>query len=118
MLSLGSHGTTVRNIKLDVEMAILSSDITNSTDSKRMRGSVMNFLPRKGYGFIQDEDGAKVFVHFSDIRSKDYRTLVQGEEVEFVRIRSDKGYQAVDVVRLNPPITTDTPPIVGNKKTW
>ena len=96
----------------------MSSDLSNPSDDERMRGVVMNFLARKGYGFIQGEDGVKAFVHFSDIRSQDYRTLVQGEEVEFTRRKSDRGFQAFDVVRLNPPLEDDTPPIMGDKKTW
>lgn len=96
----------------------LNYELKKSAGDKRIRGIVTNFLARKGYGFIQGEDGIKFFVHFSDIRSTDYRTLVQGEEVEFTSHKSDKGFQALDVVRLNPPLKDDPPPIMGDRKTW
>jgi CspA family cold shock protein len=68
-----------------------------------MRGKVVNFLSRKGFGFILGEDGEQVFVHFSDISGSGYKSLVEGEEVEYSVENSPKGKKAIDVVRLNPP---------------
>ena len=73
---------------------------------EKMRGVVANFLARKGYGFIRTPEGENVFVHYSHIKSKarkDYRTLVPGEEVEFYVTQDERGLQAREVVRLNPP---------------
>jgi len=70
--------------------------------NQRVRGVVINFLPRKGFGFLQSERGEKVFVHYSNIKGKDYRTLVTGEEVEFLIIEDERGLQAREVVRLKP----------------
>ena len=85
--------------------------------SLRFKGVVVNFLPRRGYGFIMGEDGVKVFVHYSDIKGKSYRTLMQGEEVEYDCIQGPKGLQAVHVVRLNPPPDVELPPL-DSGRTW
>ena len=85
---------------------------------ERFRGVVTNFLSRKGYGFIDSESGERLFVHYSDIRGKAYRTLIAGEEVEFSRVQGRKGMQAVDVERLNPPEVEDLPPLSDLDRTW
>lgn len=66
----------------------------------RERGHVKWFNATKGYGFISREQGEDVFVHFSAIQGSGYRTLDEGEEVEFEVEQSPKGPQAVNVVRL------------------
>jgi CspA family cold shock protein len=65
--------------------------------SKRVTGVVKWFNASKGYGFIQLDDGRDVFVHFSAIRSDGYRTLKEGQKVEFTLKEGDKGLQAEDV---------------------
>lgn len=62
-----------------------------------VRGVVSNFLPRKGYGFLQSQEGTKVFVHYSDIKGMDYKTLNQGDEVVYDVVQGAKGLQAVNV---------------------
>ncbi len=66
--------------------------------SERYRGTVKWFDNRKGYGFIQrdgfDED---IFVHFREIRGEGFKTLFEGQQVEFGLIERDKGYAAQDV---------------------
>ncbi len=90
----------------------------NSTDHQdRILGKVINFFSRKGYGFILGENGVKVFVHYSDIRGREYRTLTAGEPVEYAVQQGPKGIQAVDVVRLDPPETNELPSLIGGK-TW
>ena len=64
-----------------------------------MKGTVKWFNDSKGYGFIQQPDGEDVFVHFSAIESEGFRTLAEGEEVEFEIRDSEKGLQATSVVR-------------------
>jgi cold shock protein len=64
----------------------------------RVVGTVKWFDNAKGFGFIEREDGDDVFVHFSAIRGDGFRTLVEGQQVEFVITESQKGLQADDVV--------------------
>jgi CspA family cold shock protein len=64
------------------------------------RGKVKWFNDTTGYGFIEQESGADVYVHFSAIQMEGFRTLVEGDEVEFVISPSDKGLHASKVVRL------------------
>lgn len=61
-------------------------------------GTVKWFNNTKGYGFISRDDGDDVFVHFSAIRAEGYRTLEEGQRVEFTVVEGDKGPQAQDVV--------------------
>jgi CspA family cold shock protein len=58
------------------------------------QGTVKWFSNEKGYGFIEREDGDDLFVHFSEINIDGYRTLAQGQKVEFEITQGDKGLQA------------------------
>ena len=62
------------------------------------KGTVKWFNAAKGYGFIQRENGEDVFVHFSAIQSDGYRTLEEGQRVEFEITQSDRGAQADKVI--------------------
>ena len=61
------------------------------------RGAVKWFDDRKGYGFIAREGGQDIFVHFSAIQSAGFKTLTEGEEVEFEIVNGPKGEQATNV---------------------
>ncbi len=63
-------------------------------------GRVKWFDERKGFGFIEREDGSDVFVHFRAINSEGYKTLAEGQEVEFEVEEGEKGPQAVNVNAL------------------
>jgi Cold shock proteins len=65
-----------------------------------MTGSVKWFNNQKGYGFISDEQGNDVFVHFSGLVMEGFKSLEEGQEVEFEVINGEKGPQAVNVVKL------------------
>ena len=65
-----------------------------------MKGKVKWFSPEKGYGFIEREDGDDVFVHFSAIQEDGFKTLEEGQEVEFEIVEGDKGPQAANVVKV------------------
>ncbi len=65
-----------------------------------MKGTVKWFNEEKGFGFITTEDGNDVFAHFSQIVGDGYKTLAENEEVEFEINTSEKGDQAVDIVKL------------------
>lgn len=58
------------------------------------------FSNQKGYGFITPENGPDVFVHFSAVESDGYKTLAEGDEVEFDIVDSPKGPQAANVKRI------------------
>lgn len=64
------------------------------------RGQVKWFDMKKGYGFIHGPQGQDVFVHYSQIRGNGFRSLRDGETVDYELIESDKGLQAKDVLRL------------------
>jgi len=64
-----------------------------------MKGTVKWFNDSKGYGFIEPSDGEDIFVHFSAIEADGFRTLAEGETVEFEVRESEKGRQAAHVVR-------------------
>jgi len=66
----------------------------------REKGTVKWFNGAKGYGFIQRSTGEDVFVHFSAIQENGYRTLNEGETVEFDLLKGPKGFQAANVVRV------------------
>jgi cold shock protein len=67
--------------------------------SVREKGTVKWFNGAKGYGFIQRSTGEDVFVHFSAIQENGYRSLNEGETVEFDLLKGPKGFQAGNVVR-------------------
>ena len=64
-----------------------------------MKGTVKWFNDSKGYGFIEQPEGDDVFVHFSAIDAEGFRTLAEGEEVEFEIRDSERGLQASHVMR-------------------
>ena len=66
----------------------------------RINGTVKWFNNTKGYGFISQQSGADVFVHYSAIREKGYKTLREGEPVEFDIKIGPRGPHAENVVRL------------------
>jgi len=66
----------------------------------REQGTVKWFNAAKGYGFIQRQSGEDVFVHFSAIQSEGYKTLNEGQAVEFEVKQGPKGLQAEHVVGL------------------
>ena len=68
--------------------------------SGRHQGSVKWFSSRKGYGFIEREDGDDVFVHFRAINEDGYRTLEEGQKVEFDVTESPKGLRAENVDKV------------------
>jgi len=64
------------------------------------QGTVKWFNAAKGYGFIKRESGEEVFVHFSAIQENGYRSLEEGQAVEFEVTKGPKGLQAANVARL------------------
>ncbi|AFU15847.1 MULTISPECIES: cold shock protein CspC [Bacillus] len=65
-----------------------------------MQGKVKWFNAEKGFGFIEREDGEDVFVHFSAIQQDGYKSLEEGQQVEFDIVDGARGPQAANVVKL------------------
>lgn len=64
------------------------------------KGTVKWFNATKGYGFITSDTGEDVFVHFSSIQDDGYKSLDEGQQVEFEITQGDKGLQASNVTKL------------------
>ena len=68
--------------------------------SERITGTVKWFNAAKGYGFLAQEGGTDIFVHYSAISMDGYRTLKEGQKVEFSVEKGPKGLQAVNVIAV------------------
>ncbi|MQC26303.1 MAG: cold-shock protein [Chloroflexi bacterium] len=66
----------------------------------RETGSVKWFNGAKGYGFLERDSGGELFVHYSAISADGFRSLTEGQRVEFVTVEGEKGLQAENVVAL------------------
>ena len=64
------------------------------------KGTVKWFNAKKGFGFISDEEGKDVFVHFSALQMDGFKVLDEGDEVEFEVVNGEKGPQAANVTKL------------------
>lgn len=71
-----------------------------------MRGRVKWFNNEKGYGFIEYKENEDIFVHYSAIKQEGYKTLSEGQLVEFKLLETTKGYQALDVTVVKDAVTT------------
>ena len=67
---------------------------------ERIKGKVKWFNNAKGYGFLGRDDGPDVFVHYSAIKTEGYKSLQEGDEVEFEIVQGEKGPQAENVIKL------------------
>ncbi|MCR5810958.1 MAG: cold shock domain-containing protein [Lachnospiraceae bacterium] len=64
------------------------------------KGVVRRFNNQRGFGFISDSEGNDVFVHYTGINGEGFKTLEEGQEVEFDIVQGEKGPQAVNVTKL------------------
>jgi CspA family cold shock protein len=72
-------------------------------------GKVKWFNTRKGYGFIATDDGADIFVHYSNITAEGYKTLTEGDAVTFDVVEGEKGLRAENVVPKGAPKSKPAP---------
>ena len=70
------------------------------SNSNVVKGTVKWFNETKGFGFIQQESGPDVFAHFSEIASSGFKTLAEGQPVEFSVVQGQKGPNAVNIVAV------------------
>ena len=66
----------------------------------KSQGTVKWFDTKKGYGFIVNQDGEDVMVHYRSILGDGYKTLKEGQPVDFIQTKSEKGWQAAEVELL------------------
>lgn len=88
-----SYNVVCRVVKIGIDIIKLQSNIMSETVS----GTVKWFNDAKGYGFISQEDGKDVFVHYSAIQAEGHKTLQQGQAVTMKVTDGAKGPQAEDV---------------------
>lgn len=68
---------------------------------EKLKGKIKKFNNEKGYGFIIVEGYNDIFVHYSEIKQEGYKTLNAGDSVEFELKETEKGLQAIDVVKIS-----------------
>jgi cold shock protein len=79
----------------------LPANLYGGSEVARMKGTVKWFNNAKGFGFIGREDGPDVFVHYSAISSEGYKSLQEGDQVEFEIVQGQKGPQADSVTKVS-----------------
>jgi CspA family cold shock protein len=75
--------------------------VPEGAEVERLKGTVKWFNNAKGYGFIGRDDGPDVFVHYSAITSEGYKSLQEGDHVEFEIVQGQKGPQAANVSKAS-----------------
>jgi CspA family cold shock protein len=68
---------------------------------ERLKGTVKWFNNAKGYGFLGRDDGPDVFIHYSSITAEGYKSLQEGDQVEFEIVQGQKGPQAANVTKIS-----------------
>ena len=79
------------------------------------QGQVKWFDPKKGFGFIQGPEGQDVFVHYSQIQGEGFRSLRDGESVEYELVEGEKGFQAREVTKVGADADSPSPARNGSR---
>ena len=96
--------------KLIIINSVVDADVPHEKENEKEsgekmaekeKGKVKWFNNSKGYGFIERASGGDIFLHYSSIKIDGYRTVKEGQEVEFIVTNGTKGLQADEVVPLN-----------------
>jgi CspA family cold shock protein len=74
---------------------------TKGAHVERLKGTVKWFNNAKGYGFLGRDDGPDVFIHYSSITTEGYKSLQEGDQVEFEIVQGQKGPQAANVTKIS-----------------
>jgi CspA family cold shock protein len=77
------------------------SKIRRVANVERLKGTVKWFNNAKGYGFLGRDDGPDVFIHYSSITTEGYKSLQEGDKVEFEIVQGQKGPQAANVTKIS-----------------
>ncbi|MCP4645162.1 MAG: cold shock domain-containing protein [bacterium] len=77
--------------------------VSEAASGERLRGQVKWFNNQKGYGFIVRDGTPDIFVHYTAIQMEGFRTLQQGDEVDFELLQGAKGLQAINVQAVSAP---------------
>jgi CspA family cold shock protein len=78
-----------------------SARIKEGANVERLKGTVKWFNNAKGYGFLGRDDGPDVFIHYSSITTEGYKSLQEGDKVEFEIVQGQKGPQAANVTKVS-----------------
>lgn len=87
------------SVCIEQVIRIQPSGLICKEDAGMARGRVKWFNPEKGYGFIAQDSGQDVFVHYSVIQGDGFKTLEEGDEVDFEIVQGNKGLQASNVTK-------------------
>lgn len=82
------------------ELEIEKQMLLNKEGGKMLEGTVKWFSKNKGYGFIETEDDGEYFVHWKSISQEGYKTLEKDDKVKFDLLETDRGIQAINVIRI------------------
>ena len=69
-------------------------------EQQKQTGIIKWFNNPKGYGFAVNESGQDVFIHYRAIMGEGFKTLAEGQAIEFIQVKSEKGWQAAEVIPL------------------
>src|SRR5258705_10466823 len=92
--------TSARGLSIGLSLSSKQPQSGGGEDSMRKRGTVKWFNESKGFGFIQQPGGEDVFVHYSAIQGEGFKTLAEGQAVEFEIVEGPKGKQAANVTTV------------------
>jgi|GEM_PF-525671 len=96
----GNSEQEVGNIDRNGVLSATGVSAPNGSESQKLRGKIKWFNDAKGFGFIEHPSGKDVFVHFSSIQSEGFKTLKDGDDVEYEVVEGPKGLHAMKVQKI------------------
>ena len=101
MIRLGALKNVTQSYLRTNPLTKFVDELTGSKKMEKSVGTTKWFDNAKGFGFIVNKDGEDVFVHYRSIVGEGYKSLHEGETVEYVETKTDKGLQASEVNRIS-----------------